>query len=360
MGYSYSNIQLKRGNREISAEEIAGILAEGLKLKKADSLAEADVITAVGPADGGQWITIVSDVFDQDIDKCCETATTLSEKYGTEVIAISCVDSDYLCLNLVDAPNRVDAWAACGRFPDGKAPRRSNLANWKGYVPDVDAMRQVMRSCYSFAEECLDDLEGMLSLPAEQGRCCTDQADPEKGYRCFYYTAKKSEAAEEPTVFKPSAFTGRSYGFQGVSNYVDFVNHSGASRGVGVFIGGPAIVSGQVRIESAWIQMKDRRGKRMRVPVELKETAFDNGVTGLYGTAPDIRIRETIPDGLPLRKATEMYYDRMITVRFEPVRACDEGTEPGFLQVTLIPLRNPAGQGSQMLAFLHIREHQQK
>ena len=33
MGYSYSNIQLKRGNREISAEEIAGILRKvGLKL----------------------------------------------------------------------------------------------------------------------------------------------------------------------------------------------------------------------------------------------------------------------------------------------------------------------------------------
>ena len=349
MGYSYSNIQLKAGGRPVDAAKIAEMLAAGHKLKKADSPEGADVVIAVGPENAGGWVTIVSDTFDQDLEACCKAAKALSEEYGTQAIAISCLDSDYLCLNLLDVQNNVDAWAASGKYPEGKAPRRSSLNAWEGYVTDVAAMRQVMRSYHSFAEECLDDLEDILGLPVSQGQCCVDDADPEKGFTCFYYAAEAAKSAEGMTVFKPSAFTGRGYGFKGV-NLTSFVNYSGASRGVGVVFAGPGISQGNVAIPNMWIQIHDRRRSKC-IPVELKEVTLKNGEKGLYGEAPEVRIRETVPDGLPMSKARELYWDRMIIVRYDAARKCAEDADPGTIQVCLIPLQNRAGAGVKPLYY---------
>ena len=142
MGYSYSNIQLKKGSLPIDPEKIAEKLAAEYRLKRTESRDDADVTVAIGPENADPWITIVSDIFDEDLEKSCSIAKALSEEYLTEAIAISCFDSDYLCLNLLDVQNNVDAWAACGCFPEGKAPRRSNIAAWKAYIPDVEAMRR--------------------------------------------------------------------------------------------------------------------------------------------------------------------------------------------------------------------------
>ena len=349
MGYSYSNIQLKAGETPVDAGEIAEMLAAGYKLKKADSPEDADVVIAVSPENAGGWVTIVSDTFDQDLEACCKTAKTLSEKYQAEAIAISCIDSDYLCLNLLDVQNNVDAWAASGKYPEGKAPRRSSLNAWEGYVTDVPAMRQVMRSYHSFAEECLDDLEDILGLPASQGLCCVDDADPEKGFTCFYYAAETVKSAEGLTIFKPSVHTWRNYHFKSI-NLVNFLNYSGASRGVGVVFAGPGISQGNVGLPHIWIQMYERRKRGFTMtPVELKEVTLKNGEKGLYGEAPKVRIRETVPDGLPMSKAMERYRECEVIVRYDAVRKCAEDADPGTIQVCLIPLQNRAGAGVKAL-----------
>ena len=125
MGYSYSNIQLKKGSLPIDPEKIAEKLAAEYRLKRTESRDDADVTVAIGPENADPWITIVSEIFDEDLEKSCSIAKALSEEYRTEAIAISCFDSDYLCLNLLDVQNNVDAWAACGCFPEGRSQRPS-------------------------------------------------------------------------------------------------------------------------------------------------------------------------------------------------------------------------------------------
>ena len=369
MGYSYSNIQLKKGSLPIDPEKIAEKLAAEYRLKRTESRDDADVTVAIGPENADPWITIVSDVFDEDLEKSCSIAKALSEEYRTEAIAISCFDSDYLCLNLLDVQNNVDAWAACGCFPEGKAPRRSNIAAWKAYIPDVEAMRRVMREHYDFAEECLGGLEEILLLPEAQGQVCVDFAGPEQGYRCWYYTAETAGTSGTPTTIRPASYS-RSIGFDRYS-YAGFHNIAAASRGAGVLFSGKAVTSGNVDIREAWIEIKDKRGKLTGVPiewkykyqgriesrittgnpVELKKVTLSDGEQGFYGEAPDVRFLETNWDGLPMSKARRMYYDREILIRFYAIRKCPEGVSPGSFKVTLIPLQNPEGRGTHEAEF---------
>ena len=58
-----------------------------------------------------------------------------------DTLALACLDSDYFCINLIDAANGADLWAANGRMTEGKAPRRSSLAPWKRYVSDIEAFK---------------------------------------------------------------------------------------------------------------------------------------------------------------------------------------------------------------------------
>ncbi len=60
MGYSYSNIQLKKGSLPIDPEKIAEKLAAEYRLKRTESRDDADVTVAIGPENAAPWITIVS------------------------------------------------------------------------------------------------------------------------------------------------------------------------------------------------------------------------------------------------------------------------------------------------------------
>lgn len=350
MGYSFANIQIRKTDgKDTDAQRIADILTSGKKLTAVPEGESADILIDVLSDSESPWITVVSDLFDEDSEQCVLFAKLLSEKLKTPTIAIYDFDSDYLFLNLLDAEKATDAWAACGRFPFGRAPRRSNFSAWRGYVPDTEAFRKVMRGPYTFAEECLEGAAQMLSLPVSQSARCMESAPLHGIQRFRYRLAEAPETGKQPEFFL--THWPISYGF-GSANILSFSNEGGASRGVGVFLGGPCLESRLVEIESVFICQEYFGAERMELPLQLKQTTFRSGQTGWYCELPDFPIPPAAPRNLPWKKAMRMEFQRQITLRFRLLRTfrAETADRLGELRVTLIPLKNFPGQDSAILS----------
>lgn len=350
MGYSFSNIQIKNEDDRICPEQILEILLAGQKIKPAEQCEQADIIIAVSGKSGSPWMTVVSDLFDEDAEKSILLAKELSGKLETPVISISGFDSDYLFLNLHDVPSSTDAWASCGHFPYGKAARRSNFQAWNSYVADVQAFRSVMRKSYIFAEECLSSLESLLHLPASQSACCIQSAVDDSDFTCFYYQSEAVEKLNDPPRFEVSR---PEYSYHtGKPVIVSFLNRGGPSRGVAIYLNGPCVASQQVEVEYLKLEMHDTRGEWIFTHAELKEKNEDLQVKCLYAILPQVRIPKAVPDGLPPKKTMDLEFEREITVRFQlkwSWRIWRSDQPAGPLQVTLVPLENPGGQCSHLL-----------
>lgn len=173
MGLSFSNIhvRMERSLDEALAGRIAEILMRGADAEPVADASEADVMVRVCAGKDSPWVTVLADSIDDDLEEQLLKTRALSEALEARTLAIACSDSDYLCLNLVDAKTKTDIWAAHGKFPFGEAPRRSNPAAWKAYVKDDAHFAQTLRASSVFAEDALPDLAAELGLPAGQARC---------------------------------------------------------------------------------------------------------------------------------------------------------------------------------------------
>ncbi len=149
MGFSFTNIQLRRfaAFSEPAMDGLADRIAREYALKPVSSPDEADVVTAIYHPAGGEWITIVSDVFDGDPEKQTALAKAFSQEYDVPALAISCFDSDYLMLNWLDENRGQDFFASSGSAAaiGLKGARRSNFAAWRKVLTDAEGFRAAMR-----------------------------------------------------------------------------------------------------------------------------------------------------------------------------------------------------------------------
>ncbi len=344
MGYSFTNIQIRNTGEAIDSDRLVSMLTDGKKLRRVDKAEEANIIIAIIPGRESGWLTVASDLFEEDIEQTVTLAKKLSVLLQRETLVIGCLDSDYLFLNLLDDRSGTDAWASCGRYPDGRAPRRSNYAAWKGHVPDVQAFKTAMRLNGAFAEECLENIEPILSLPVSQGQICAESAMEDGTAQCFCFALEEDESKQELPRFTTGFVRHSTYCFF-EDNVVGFLNESGPSRGVRVFFSGPVIDHRLVEIESVSIQLRAPHYKWTFIPVELKEIPTQDGSRRLGGTAPEVRIPKAVPQGLSLKKTLDMESERTINVRFKLVCKTDaQLDEKQLLQVTLMPMENHTGQ----------------
>ena len=122
MGYSFTNIQIRNTGEAIDRDRLVSMLTDGKKLRRVDKAEEANIIIAIIPGRESGWLTVASDLFEEDIEQTVTLAKKLSVLLQRETLVIGCLDSDYLFLNLLDDRSGTDAWASCGRYPDGRAP----------------------------------------------------------------------------------------------------------------------------------------------------------------------------------------------------------------------------------------------
>ncbi len=349
MGYSFYNIQIKNKGRAVDVDRVLEVLTAGKNLRTAEAEEEADIIIAIHPGEENGWATVVSDLFDQDDQALAGYARSLSDAFQTEAMIIGCFDSDYLFLNLLDSRNDVDIWAACGHYP-GKAPRRSNFNAWKDYVTDVSAFREAMRKDRVFAEECLEEVDSIISLPAKQSRQCVETAAEEADFICFRYMLAGDEKSDDPPRFELRNWQPCECHFVN-PNLIDFLNHGGTSRGVAVFIGGEPFDTHMAEIEKVEIQMHGPNGGWVHLPVNMKKVDAESGLKGFYGTCSSVQIPKAIPEGLPEKKRMDLEHDRKIIVRFVLRRGYWQGEPCEKIQVCLIPLANKAGQAGTVLSI---------
>lgn len=355
MGSWFSNLQIRLTEPEhpFAADRIADLLTQTLDLSLTDKN-DADIAITILIPENSQWLTVTSDLIDGNTDSLLHAAKNISEELKTEVLAISCFDSDYLFLNLIDFQNELDAWASCGRYPDGKAPRKSNFNAWKTHVSDASAFRRIMRAKYILAEECLSAIEPLLSLPVVQSMC-TSEDEPDCGeIRNYYFKYNQKDPSVRPPVFDLLSYS--SYFDVGDekngSNLISFLNKGAASRGVAVFLTGPCITEHQVEVTSVSLQFRDNHDNWNFLPVDIRMTTFDNGLTGFYGECPDIRIPPAVSENLPWQRKMQLEHQRSISVRFTlsaAVPGSPSDKQFDLLQVSLVPLENFSGQSGLVL-----------
>ena len=345
MGLSFNNIQLRIPGA-FDAKAMAARLTAGKGLIPAESADEADIRILVLKQPGSRWVTVASDLFDSDPEAAQNTSRELAQVFGCPALMAGCFDSDYLYLNLLDPAHKVDVWAANGRFPDGRAPRRSNFAGWKGYVSDVERFRQAMRQRHVFAEDCLPEVAPLLGIPAEQLSCLPEDKIEGAESSVFFFRAESGAAAAEPPRFE-AGIHNTYYQLGAGPVLASFINQGGASRGVGVAFGGPCFDRRKVSIERLQLQTHDRRGQWVLTPVELNKTTDASGRSWMYGECPSLPIPEAVPATLPPKAKQDKEFQRAITVRFTAGNHPKKTSEIALdddMYIVLIPLANRSGQ----------------
>lgn len=349
MGYTFINIQLRNKGRfdKGLVDSIASSIANGRGWRPVDNPDEADLMTVITCEESGSWIGVSSDAFAGEPDAAIHAARRFSENLDTDALAIGCFDSDYLFLNMQNPSEEIDLWASTGSAAAVglSGMRRSNFSAWRKRVKDVNAFKAVMKQQRVFAEECLNDLEQMLDLPASQSiGCGTDWPDTPGTYR-YYYVAEEDGEADAPTALE---WHTRPYYAprEGEESFLNAVNRGGASYGIGIAFMGEEVEKGDVAVYEAKIQVRDNRGEWKIYPIELKETVAADGRKMLYGELPHFPIPCAVSGNLPIKKRLDMEWQRSISLRYIPEspRAHLAGERLAGLAVYLIPLKNWQGQ----------------
>jgi hypothetical protein len=148
------------------------------------------------------WLSVCSDGLDfyteESVQRICNP---LSDRLSTDVVTVSCFDSDCLLLNRINRKLDVVAWAKIGSYPGLKV--RSTPARWSGLVSDTAQWKATLSQKYVFAEDALDSLEPLLGLKHGQVRFC-DERIPEdfiKVVRTVYYVLHESASKSRRPIW---------------------------------------------------------------------------------------------------------------------------------------------------------------
>ncbi len=335
MGMFFSNFHIRRTNG-LSAEDFlksltATIIRQGFS--PVESSDKADISVSVFDAQGS-WISVCSDGFEFDQEDTfrgiCEP---LSRMLSTEVMTISCYDSDCLLLHLVNSINGTDAWAKIGRYPG--IGKRSTPAKWKGHVSDLNRWKELLKKEYGFAEESLQEIEPALGLAHEQGYFTFDLAS-EKPYagktRTLYFALP--ETAEKP---EPPHFVFAGYGKFYKDYVVSVYNEGGKTVGIAVAFTGSYVENDEIRFRNVQLEYDTERIPRPSIPLQLEKRKTSDGQWMYYAEVPDFHVPAHVKEGLPPMKELDERYKREFLVRFIP-----EGDERKFqdIAIHIIPLKN--------------------
>ena len=78
MGYSFTNIQIRNTGEAIDRDRLVSMLTDGEKLRRVDKAEEANIIIAIIPGRESGWLTVASDLFEEDIEQTVTLAKKLS------------------------------------------------------------------------------------------------------------------------------------------------------------------------------------------------------------------------------------------------------------------------------------------
>lgn len=344
MGSWFSNLSVRK-NEDITMAGLAQSISQwmaGQQYLPATSEDEADASVAIVSGNGSKWFSVYSDLFSFDNPKAfSEFAVPMSKTLCSDILGISCFDSDYLYLNLIDAARGIDAWAGIGSAAGLGIKRRTNLSAWKDKTVDFHRFREIVQKKHVFAEEVLVDLAACLELPQLYSAASYEYLEElELSGSAFYLHFKLPDGTKtaNPPRFAPFMNTLRPY-FLDKPHLAAALNVGGESRGLSVFFLGSYVEHEEITFSDVSF-VKSKGNQSIYIPIELQKIQLSNGQWAYHYHDPGYRIPPKVDDRLPPRKMHDKQYENHIAVRFIP-----HGSSRKLLDITvaLVPDKNPDG-----------------
>ncbi len=301
---------------------------------------EADLSLSIYDA-GGKWISVCSDGLDFYTEESTrDICGPLSDRLSTDVLTISCFDSDGLLLNRINRKLDIVAWLKIGSCPGLKV--RSTLRKWTDIVSDAARLKAVASQKYDFAEEALDDLEPLLGLASGQGRFCIELIGEvfTETVQSLYFALPESISQSEPARLTIPAYDLMPCEI-GKATIICAVNRGGRSKGLAVAFSGDYVEHEEIRFRDVQLEYAMDRSPRKTIALHLEKRQTQTGQWIYWAELPSFVLPEAVKAGLSPTKAQYEEFKREFGVRFTP-----EGNARKLLDITVhfIPLKNPEGQ----------------
>ena len=345
MGSWFSNFHVRK-NGTISRKDVSASILEymsGNMYIPVKSQDEADVTVAILIDEKSQWYTVCSDFLSFDDPKqFAEFAKPMSQKCKTDVLGISCFDSDFLALNWIDVLNHVDAWAGVGSAAGLGIRRRTNLSAWKHKVSDFSGFKENIRKRFVFAEEVLAEIEHCIQLPQKYAMATFEYLS--ELYPCnqteyFYFKLTgDTEKQEKPKLIQN--IESLTPCFIGKPALVKAINVGGESKGLSVYFVGSYVENDDITFSEVSFVKSSRHGLE-HIPIELQKVQLADGQWAYYYHDPVFKIFPKVDERLPAKKRMDVESAQSIVVRFVP-----QGDPRKILDITVVlsPDKNPEGQ----------------
>lgn len=340
MGSWFSNLHIRR-NADVTETAVMDCIVKRMRAEGyyiTESQDEADSVVTFFSKDDSQWISVCSDTFaHDDPESCARIAEPFSAELHTDVLGISCFDSDYLYLNLINSEEQLDAWIGIGSGKEVGITRRSNLTAWKKKVKDYPAFSAKAKEQYVCAEEFLAEIESCIGLPMMQSATSledvNDRGQDENVTRLHF---KRSDNTENHVLPRLQLWVHSMLCSDGESSFVEVLNHGGEGRGLSVFFVGPYVEHEEITFRNVMMR-KWVRGDVVTTPIQLQKVRLLDGQWAYYYHDPKYRILPKARDRAPVLKQKE----RSICVDFTPA-----GNPRKMLDITVVfvPDQNPTGQ----------------
>ena len=359
MGMFFNNLHIRK-NEVYSHDKLIEMLTAEMEqngytmlngLKTLESGEEPDISIVIYSPEKSEWVSVASDCFNFNTSEDTKAAAfPISEKFGTDVLAAACCDSDYLMMNLINAADGTDGWVNAGSMYGMKLPRRTRIAPWKGKVTDLEKFKAVVKEKNTFAEDAFYGSAELLGMVTEQCALETEHTEGlDEGALTRLHFALPEGTQKELPEFKVRWFSLTPCRIGG-SSCVFVDNKGGRSRGVGVMFVGDYIENDQLTFENVIFGSDIGSKKQKNRPIKLKKIKTTDGKTALYWKDESFDIPPAPNPSLPVMRRDKLESERKFgvwfTVRGDPRKVLD-------VKVFIIPLENYRDGAACWCVYLH-------
>lgn len=347
MGGTFNNIHIRK-NAAATEAAVEKIILDYMTSKQYIPCAAeegADGAIAIVCEADCNWISVYSDMLDFDSKKkYSEYLNPLSQKLGTDVLGISCFDSDCMYMNLVNKADKTNAWLRIGKpYGLGLLVMSSVLA-WRNKVSDFAAFSKAAKRKYVVAEDFLAAAERCLGLPTDRSYAPYEHLDDfelDKKAKYLYFKLRDELKKKAPVKLKPLSVSAMPCA-DGKCDAFSVVNTGDASKGLSVYFLGPYVENDEITFSDVCF-VNCKNGGSTVIPFELSKVQLSDGRPAYYYHDPDFVIQSAVSDKLPPIKQLNLETERSITVRFVP-----HGNPGKMLDISivLVPDENLEGQCS--------------
>ncbi len=277
MGSWFSNFHIRKrdGLSIVQVLEGIGSIMKEAGYERLASLEGADFGVAVLSGENSAWFSVQSDFFGfEDPQEFAKLGRPIGNCLHTDILGISCMDSDFLYLNLLNEEEETDGWVHIGSGADLGIRRRTGLAAWKKKVENYPTFRDRAQQKYLCAEEFLYEVADCLKLPPEYSNLSYSELQCLKfGTQPVYLYFKGSEQEQKELPKLQIHLYSLGPCEIGKATVLSCINTGGKSRGLSVYFIGDYVEREEIRIEEAqWQERKN--GAWIFRPIKLEKFSF--------------------------------------------------------------------------------------